>query len=193
MCANHAGRSNVRIRKLGDRLMNSKWQGKYASPVGDFATAILDPVLKRKAGLSTALVQSWDEIVGARLAPRCRPERIAWPRRAGEDDPFEPATLIIACEGSAALHLQHETGEIINRINAFLGYGAIGRLKIVQKPIPQLSPVRRAPPQPTAAQKARAAEIASTVDDEDLRKSLERLGGSIAAKRSAKAGGNGQR
>ena len=164
-----------------------------AKPVGDFSTALLDPVLRRKAGFSTALVQSWEDVVGTRLARSCRPDKILWPRRNGQDDPFEPATLIVACEASAALHVQHETGEIINRINAFLGYGAIGRLKIVQKPIPQLSPVRRAPPQPTAAQKARAAEIASTVDDEDLRKSLERLGGSIAAKRSSKAGGNGQR
>ena len=52
-----------------------------------------------------------------------------------EDDPFEPATLVIACEGFAALHVQHETGEIIGRVNAFLGFNAIGRIRIVQKPV----------------------------------------------------------
>ena len=52
-----------------------------------------------------------------------------------EDDPFQPATLIIACEGFAALHVQHETGEIIGRINSFLGFNAVGRIKIVQKPV----------------------------------------------------------
>ena len=52
-----------------------------------------------------------------------------------EDDPFEPAVLVIACEGVAALHLQHETGEIISRINAFFGFNAIGRIRIVQKPV----------------------------------------------------------
>ena len=35
----------------------------------------------------------------------------------------------------AALHLQHETGEIIDRVNAFLGFNAIGRIRIVQKPV----------------------------------------------------------
>ncbi len=161
---------------------------RYASPVGDLVTALIDPVLRRKAGLSTALIQSWDEIVGARLSTRCRPERIAWPRRTGDDDPFEPATLIIACEGSAALHLQHETGEVIGRINSFLGFAAIGHIRIVQKPMVSLSPPRREPPKPTQAQKDRVAGIVQAVDDGDLRASLERLGGSIAAKRAARNG-----
>ncbi|MCB1418612.1 MAG: DUF721 domain-containing protein, partial [Notoacmeibacter sp.] len=64
-----------------------------------------------------------------------RPERIVWPRRASDDDPFEPATLVVACEGFAALALQHETNEVIARVNAFLGFAAIGRVKIVQKPV----------------------------------------------------------
>jgi hypothetical protein len=168
--------------------MTNPWRGKSASPLGDFATSILDPVLKRKAGMSTALVQSWEEIVGARLSTRCRPERIAWPRRAGEDDPFQPATLIIACEGSAALHLQHETGEIINRINAFLGFTAIAQIRIVQKPVNILSKMRPQPPRPTQAQKEHVAGMVRAVDDDGLRASLERLGQSIAASRAGKTG-----
>ena len=103
-------------------------------PVSDLATQILDPVLRKRAGISIGLVQSWEEIAGPRLAGHSRPEKIQWPRRMHEDDPFEPAVLVIACEGMAALHLQHETGEIINRVNAFLGFNAIGRIRIVQKP-----------------------------------------------------------
>ncbi|TGQ25262.1 DciA family protein, partial [Mesorhizobium sp. M4B.F.Ca.ET.214.01.1.1] len=100
-------------------------------PVSDLATEILDPVLRKRAGISIGLVQSWEEIAGPRLAIHSRPEKIQWPRRLHEDDPFEPAVLVIACEGMAALHLQHETGEIINRVNAFLGFTAIGRIRIV--------------------------------------------------------------
>ncbi|TIU24954.1 MAG: DUF721 domain-containing protein, partial [Mesorhizobium sp.] len=94
-------------------------------PVSDLATEILDPVLRKRAGISIGLVQSWEEIAGPRLASHSRPEKIQWPRRLHEDDPFEPAMLIIACEGMAALHLQHEAGEVINRVNAFLGFNAI--------------------------------------------------------------------
>jgi hypothetical protein len=151
-------------------------------PVSDLAGEILDPVLRKRAGVSIGLVQSWDEIAGPRLAGHTRPEKIAWPRRLGEDDPFEPATLVIACEGYAALRLQHETGEIISRVNSFLGFNAVGRIKIVQKP------ARRAAEKPkprlrplSTAEEAKIARTVGGVENEELRASLERLGRTIAA------------
>lgn len=80
--------------------MAGKRAARNAVPLGDLTGGILDPVLRRRAGLSLGLVQSWDEIVGERLALLTRPERIAWPRRMNEDDPFQPATLVIACEAA---------------------------------------------------------------------------------------------
>lgn len=152
----------------------------FPTPVSDLASAIIDPVLRKRTGVSVGLVQSWDEIVGPRLAAHSRPEKIAWPRRLHEDDPFEPATLVIACEGFAALHIQHETGEIIGRVNAFLGFVAVGRIKIVQKP------VRKAAEQPkprvkpiSAAEEARIGKMVGGVEDEGLRQSLEKLGRTI--------------
>ena len=149
-------------------------------PVSDLAGEILDPILRKRAGISIGLVQSWDEIAGPRLASHTRPEKIVWPRRMHEDDPFQPATLIMACEGFAALRVQHETGEIIDRINAFLGFNAIGRIKIVQKPV-HTEPVR-AKPRPrklSADEEGRIAGVVSGVEDEGLRGSLERLGRTI--------------
>lgn len=149
-------------------------------PVSDLATAILDPVLRKRAGISVELVQSWEEIVGPRLAGRTRPEKIQWPRRLHEDDPFEPATLVIACEGAAALHLQHETGEVIGRVNAFLGFTAIGRIRIVQKPLTSNEqPPRPRPRALTEGEKARLAGTVGQIEDDGLRASLERLGATI--------------
>ncbi len=159
----------------------------FPTPVSDLASAIIDPVLRKRTGVSVGLVQSWDEIVGPRLAAHSRPEKIVWPRRPHEDDPFEPATLVIACEGFAALHIQHETGEIIARVNSFLGFGAVGRIKIVQKPVkkaperqkPRLRPI-------SGAEEARIGKTVSGVEDEGLRQSLERLGRTIlGSKRQA--------
>jgi hypothetical protein len=155
-----------------------------AVPVSDLATEILDPVLRKRAGISIGLVQSWEEIAGPRLANRSRPEKIQWPRRMHEDDPFEPAVLVIACEGMAALHLQHETNEIINRVNAFLGFTAIGRIRIVQKPMtmdkgrpkPTLRPL-------TASEKAKLSGTVGLIEDDGLRASLERLGTTILGER----------
>ncbi|RUM97206.1 DUF721 domain-containing protein [Pseudaminobacter arsenicus] len=153
-------------------------------PVSDLATQILDPVLRKRAGISVELVQSWEEIVGSRLAGRTRPEKIQWPRRLHEDDPFEPAALVIACEGAAALHLQHETGEVISRVNAFLGFTAIARIRIVQKPMTTSAPALRPMPRSlNAGEKAKLAQTVGNIEDEGLRASLERLGATIIGTR----------
>jgi hypothetical protein len=149
-------------------------------PVSDLATEILDPVLRRRAGVSIGLVQSWDEIVGPRLAGRTRPEKIQWPRRMSDDDPFEPATLLIACEGATALHLQHETAEVIGRVNAFLGFPAIGRIRIVQKPVRRTEEAARPRPRAlTPSENARLSTAVSGIEDDALREALERLGRSV--------------
>jgi hypothetical protein len=168
--------------------MAGKGHDRNPVPVSDLATAILDPVLRRRAGISIGLVQSWEEIVGPRLAKSSRPEKIQWPRRMGDDDPFEPAVLVIACEGTAALHLQHETGEIIGRVNAFLGFSAVGRIRIVQKPVaPAPSRQKPAPRVLSPEEKSRLAKTVGKIEDDDLRASLERLGATIVGTRKPKS------
>ena len=168
--------------------MAGKGHDRNPVPVSDLATAILDPVLRRRAGISIGLVQSWEEIVGPRLAKSSRPEKIQWPRRMHDDDPFEPAVLVIACEGAAALHLQHETGEIIGRVNAFLGFSAVGRIRIVQKPVaPAPSRQKPAPRALSPEEKSRLAKTVGKIEDDDLRASLERLGATIVGTRKPKS------
>lgn len=165
--------------------MTGKRGGGNPVPVSDLATEILDPVMRRRAGVSIGLVQSWDEIVGPRLAGRTRPEKIQWPKRPSDDDPFEPATLVIACEGAAALHLQHETSEVIGRVNAYLGFPAIGRIRIVQKPVHRAAEAPRPRPRVLSApEKARLSTAVSGIEDNGLREALERLGASILGSRS---------
>lgn len=153
-------------------------------PLSDLAGDILDPVLRRRAGISTGLLQSWEEIVGSELADCTRPERVAWPRRRNEDDPFEPATLVVACQGAVALRLQHQMSEVIARINAFLGFVAIARIRIVQKPVTVTPPRRAWRPRPlTAPEKARLERLTGGIEDEGLRAALDRLGASVLARR----------
>ena len=168
--------------------MAGKGHDRNPVAVSDLATAILDPVLRRRAGISIGLVQSWEEIAGPRLARNSRPEKIQWPRRMGDDDPFEPAVLVVACEGAAALHLQHETSEIISRVNAFLGFSAVGRIRIIQKPVAR-EPAKPKPIPRALSQdeKTSLSGTVSKIEDDGLRASLERLGATIAGMRKPKA------
>ncbi|MEO5322077.1 DUF721 domain-containing protein [Mesorhizobium sp. CC13] len=163
-------------------MAGNKWRGNPV-PVSDLASAILDPVLRKRTGISVGLIQSWEEIVGPRLALNSRPEKIQWPRRLHEDDPFEPAVLVVACSGPAALHLQHETGEIIGRVNAFLGFNAVGRIRIVQKPVASVAPARPRLRKLSDAERSKLSGTVGKIEDEGLRASLEKLGAAIVASR----------
>lgn len=153
-------------------------------PVCDLVSELLDPVLARKAGMTTGLLAAWPEIVGTRLDGVCRPERLVWPPKRQDDDPFQPATLVVACEGASALRLQHQTSELVARVNAFFGYPAVDRLKIVQKAVSDSRPDRK--PKLRDLEPGEREDIASMtagIDDPKLRAALAAFGESVLRRR----------
>lgn len=152
-------------------------------PLADLVAALVDPVLARKAGMTTALVAAWPEICGERLAAVSRPDKLSWPPRRSDLDPFEPAVLVVACEGASALRLQHQTGQIIERLNAFFGYAAVGRLRIVQQPVHREVPSRKPVLSPVGPEAiAQIAKMTAAIEDTRLRAALEGLGRAVRAR-----------
>ncbi len=151
---------------------------RKARPVSELAALVLEPVIARRAGMKIDLLAGWAQICGPLHAQYTRPEKILWPRQRGDDDPFEPGVLVVACDGARAVLFQHEISQVIERVNSFFGFAAIARIKIVQKPVVQVG--NRAPPRASAGRcgHARSAsmQIVADVTDERLRKALAELG-----------------
>lgn len=88
---------------------------------------------------------------------------------------LEPATLVLRVAGAMALEIQHSAPQLIARVNAHLGWRAVGRLAIRQGPLTRAArPGRPPPPDPRAI--ARAEQAVTGVEDEALRKALVALG-----------------
>ncbi|QLF69701.1 DUF721 domain-containing protein [Peteryoungia desertarenae] len=158
---------------------------KSAAQIAEIANGIVDPVLARRAGITTALLGSWDEIAGASFADCTRPEKITWPRRSDLPDEggHRPGLLVIACEGARALFLSHAQGELIARINGFFGYPAIGQIRIVQKPVSNAS-LRPRRPRKLEGEKARRLEaMMEGIESDNLRRAIERLGTGVMSAR----------
>jgi hypothetical protein len=154
--------------------------------VYELAVGVLDPVIARRAGMRVDLLAAWPELVGPMHAPFSRPEKIVWPRSAADEEPFQPGMLVVACEGARAVLFQHETLEIIERVNAYFGFKAVNRIRIVQKPVPQLRPkARLVEPVVDAEAAGRIAAAVSGIADGKLRKSLEKLGRGVFSRRNA--------
>lgn len=159
---------------------SGKNQGAYRRgprPVADFVSKLLDPVIERRAGMTMDIVASWEEIVGEHHSKHSRPERLDWPRRAHEEEPFQPAMLVVACAGPQAVFVQSDSDTIIARVNAYFGFAAVARLKIVQKPLAKIVEKSRKPaPSLPSSQKERLSRLLATIEDQDLRAALVRMG-----------------
>jgi hypothetical protein len=157
-----------------------------ALPLTALVGRIVDPVIAARGFANGDLVASWPEIVGQAFAGWTEPERIAWPRgEAGKAPP--PGVLHLRVDGPRAVYVQHELPQIIERINAFLGYAAVGQVRIVQKPVLRRQKPARPGPRPlTPAGEAELAATLGEVAGDRLRGALDRLGRAVLAPRDKK-------
>ncbi len=129
------------------------------------------------------LIAQWPEIAGERVAQRSEPERIRWPRLSSGERKIG-GTLVIRAAPGRGLDLQHEAPRILERINAFYGYGAIAQIKIVQGALQRRNrPVRPVLNLDEAQARTLDAQL-SPVADPDLKEALRRLGTGVLASHS---------
>ena len=126
-----------------------------------------------------ALKARWREIVGAELARRTEPTKLVKPRTGGG------SSLELRVEGPSAAIIQHRAPDILDRVNLFLGAGAVVKLRIVQGPLlgivtrggPAPGALRRRlrPPLDATAEQALAAGLEGFAEG-PLKAALTRLG-----------------
>ena len=155
----------------------SKPQRSFAKPLSQLVGKTIADAFARQGFASTGLVTHWPEIVGAEVAAHAEPLRMQWPRRVHEDAP-EPATLVLRVEGPVALEIQHLSGVIIERVNRFFGWRAVGRIAIRQAPLVR-RPAKRRPAPPDPALIARLAAAMPEIADDGLRQALAKLGAAV--------------
>lgn len=127
------------------------------------------------------VITNWADIVGHDLAEVSAPDRIRWPRGAGEEAQKSGGTLVIRAAPGRALELQYEASRIIGRVNSFFGYGAIGRIKVTQAQDLAAHPRRRPRPEPRPLENQRL----ELLEDGPLKAALERLGQGVAETRQS--------
>lgn len=123
---------------------------------------------------SEQLISQWGVVAGATVAQFCVPDKIKWPRTSAEQSRKTGGTLVLRAMQGRALELHYEIPHIMERVNQFLGYGAIADVKIIQgHTVPKAAKVHPQPMKPDAA-----AAWQSKIDDiadHELKSALARL------------------
>jgi hypothetical protein len=148
-----------------------------AKPLSVLLSDVFSDAYARQGFAARELVTRWAEIAGPEISAHSEPLKIQWPRPV-EGQAQEPATLVLRVDGPMALEIQHASDVILERVNRFFGWSAVGRLALRQGPL-----ARRKQPAasraPDAGKVAEIAETLSSVEDQELRAALARLGASI--------------
>jgi hypothetical protein len=152
-------------------------------PLADLLRDCLHETFAKQGFASAELVTRWTDIIGPEIAAHAEPLKIQWPR--GDHAATEPATLVLRVEGPTAVEIQHLAGVIVERVNRFFGWHAIGRIALRQAPLARREPKIAAPLNQEVMQSI-AASLPDIADD-DLRQALARLGAAVEQNRRSRS------
>src|SRR6516165_6327950 len=148
-----------------------------AKPLSLMLNDVFSDAYARQGFAARELVTRWPEIAGKDIAAFAEPLKMQWPRPV-EGQPQEPATLVLRVEGPMALEIQHSADVILERVNRFFGWHAVGRIALRQGPLSR----RQAPAASRVPEQSEVEEVArtlSSIEDEALKEALARLGAAI--------------
>jgi hypothetical protein len=152
---------------------------RSARPLPDIAGTLLAESFRKQGFSSSELVLRWSAIVGADVAEHAEPLKIQW-QKVPDGQPPQPGTLVLRVDGPAAIEIQHMTHVILERVNRYFGFAAIGKIAIRQAPLRRdpVRPHRRLDPQAVQS----IAETLPGSTDPALKDALARLGAAIKGK-----------
>ncbi len=150
-----------------------------AKPLAELLPQIVEATLAARGLGEASLIADWPEIVGEAVARHVRPIELQWPPRPGKRDPDAPnapATLVLRVETAFALEAQHSAAIIVARVNGHLGWRCVGKVAFRLGPLPPMKQKRRPAPAPSPEAQTAAKIAAASIQDDDLRAAVTRLG-----------------
>lgn len=138
-----------------------------------------------KQGFAEAnVLLRWSEIVGEDLSGKCRPVKVTYRSKRSLG-----ATLIVQTDSGRAPEVEHLGPRIVERVNQFYGYRAIGTMKVTQstglgvaRGFSEDAPTFSGPDNgPSQADATRAHDLTSEIQSPGLRDALARMGAHVLA------------
>ncbi len=149
--------------------------------VGRAVSGLAKRALDKRGFVDASIVNEWPSIAGTLIGGNSLPEKISFPR-----DRKKPGTLHLRLEnGALSTEVMHFEPVLLERLNRFFGFRAVGRIKIIQGPLPvDQKKVRPALPPIKAETRIAIEQSLDTVADGEIRDALMQLGKHVAQRRA---------
>ncbi|MDX1575199.1 MAG: DciA family protein [Kiloniellales bacterium] len=159
---------------------NARSPGKPARGGGPKALAdslrkVTRQALGQRSLAEQSLILDWPSIAGGDIAGMCTPQGLSFQRRDRRTD----GTLALKVQPGQATRLQHLEPQLIERINGYLGYRAIARLRLLHGSIPAAGAPEPGREARTKDPAPRETGVVEGIADPALRAALARLGRAV--------------
>ena len=145
-------------------------------PISDSVALLTKSSFSRKFVSLSRILTQWEDIVGEEMAGKTQPAKLHYRKpKAANESP--KATLDIAASSADATVLHYQKGLILERINQLFGESWVTDIKFVHIPVEYKRTAPKPQPRmPTPEDLANLRATLDTVEDEEIKKRLERLG-----------------
>ena len=166
-------------------------RGRGFRTAGDSTRATVKQVAGDRGIAQADILLRWREIVGEALSGHCLPVKVTY----GANKSLG-ATLTVQTDSGRAPEITHKQTVIIEQINRYYGYRAIGRLKVTQSTgmgrahgfAEDQATFEGPSTEPTAPQTREAAALTEGIESPGLRAALTRMGANVLAQSRAGRG-----
>jgi hypothetical protein len=175
--------------KLGEKKIIISNRESYGLNTASRALNSLAKKLIGKKGFTEIdILLNWEDIIGEELSTEITPMKINFKRGEKTNGILQLATK----SGAYALEIQHRENIIIDKINSYFGYKAVSGIKIIQNSAyasnnyeshyDYINQNKEELPELSFEEEKNIRNITCDIENEHLRKILEKLGKKVAQK-----------
>lgn len=149
--------------------------------VGRTIIPLAKQLLGKNGFMQIELISNWEEIVGEKLAEYVLPQKISFVK----DERVGGTLVLLVLSGAFAMEVESKKLKILQKVNAFFGYEALNKIKIIQTSNPEnflkTKNVYDKPKKNLVSEKQKTYinELTESIDNESLRLKLEEIGREI--------------
>ena len=150
-------------------------RGGGPKALADSLRKVTQQALGQRSLAEQSLILDWPSIAGSDIARMCTPQGLSFQHRNRRRD----GTLTLKVQSGEATRLQHLEPQLIERINGYLGYRAIARLRLLHGAPPAAGEPDARPAAPAADPAPEPERSGEPIADPALRAALARLGRAV--------------
>ncbi len=99
----------------------------YFKKIGDSLPKIIDKNIKEKNFVEVSLIKQWNNVVGDDIAKCCWPIKVMFSNIKNSN-----GVIFIKTKRGKSMEIEFKSEEIIEKLNQYFGYKAIGKISVVQ-------------------------------------------------------------